>query len=277
MAVRMMLSEQWRSRFNALLITAPLSIAAMIATSCPAIAQISIFPVVIELTADENGESQAFIEVSNQTDELFEASITPKPFTYSRTGGFTTTSDRTSDLSPYLQFYPSELSVPPGTSRTIRVITSFPDDLPQREYRLSLITAELNRRLTPNNNQAPVNHRVAITIYARNGELQPYLQVMGARWNKFNESVELSVKNAGQASARPVVNWGIYRGNQEFMVGSTVPMAVITGTERNLVLNDARLGSLGRGYYQIKGDLVLDAQGGEDSLVQPFSQTIKIP
>src|SRR4028118_870105 len=116
------------------------------------VAQVSISPLVIEVEA-KRGQAQGVINVGNSTNEPFRARVYAEPFTYSRDAGFQTLKKgEQADLTPYLQFSPTELNVPPGVERRIRYIVRLPPSMQEGEYRAVVFTENLKESINENGN-----------------------------------------------------------------------------------------------------------------------------
>ncbi|NES23355.1 MAG: P pilus assembly protein, chaperone PapD, partial [Symploca sp. SIO3E6] len=102
-------------------------------------AQMRISPLVIEVEA-QRGQAQGVISVTNTSNEAFRARVYAEAFTYDRDTGFAILTSSPTDLTDYLQFSPRELTIPPGVTRRVRLISRFPPSLPEGEYRAVVFT-----------------------------------------------------------------------------------------------------------------------------------------
>jgi len=243
----------------------------------PAIAQVSISPLVIEVEA-KRGQAQGVINIGNNTNETFRARVYAEPFTYSRDAGFKTLEKgQESDLTPYLQFSPTELNVPPGVERRIRFIVRLQPNLPEREYRAVVFTENLKQNINGTGNNIAISTRIGVTIYVRQGNLSPTITVKDASWNYEQKQLQMLVINTGDASARPQVNWTLKQGENVVKTGNLNPTGIIAKTERNFLLGypgkDQSL--LAPGEYQLSGEL--NWSEGENQRTKSFAVNLIIP
>lgn len=243
----------------------------------PAQAQVGLSPLVIELQS-ERGQAEGVINVINNTNEEFRARIYVEPFTYTREDGFETLESDPDDLTPYLQFSPRELAVPPNTTRRVRFISRFAPGMPQGEYRAVIFTESLQEVTASNGTQVDLRTRIGATVYIRNGDLSPVLEASGARYDGEDKQVQLLVQNTGPASARTQIAWELSQGGQVVRSGLTGEASVIAETERYLKVLDFAHGDepLAPGNYQINGELRW--LGPDQNVVTtPFSADFTIP
>ncbi|MBE9124622.1 P pilus assembly protein, chaperone PapD [Coleofasciculus sp. LEGE 07092] len=238
-------------------------------------AQMRISPLVIEAQANR-GQAQGIINVTNNSNEPFRGRVYAEPFTYGD-NGFQSLTSSPSDLTPYLQFSPRELTVPPGVTRRIRLITRFPPSLPEGEYRAVVFTETLQETTDSSGNSVALTARIGTTVYVRQGDLSPNLAVESASWNPEQKKIQLRVQNTGQASARPAVSWTLQQGNTEVETGTLDPTGIVAESDRNFLLNYSAQGQPAptAGKYQLTGELVW-AQG-DNQRTQPFSVNLTIP
>jgi len=240
-------------------------------------AQVSLSPMIIELQA-ERGQAQGVINITNNTPEEFRARVYVEPFTYTRDEGFTTLPSDPDDLTPYLQFSPRELSVPPNASRRIRFVSRFPPSMPQGEYRAVIFTENLVETLTSTGVQVDLKTRIGATVFIRNGELLSALTATTARVAPENRQVQLLVQNTGPASARAQIVWELAQGGQVVRSGATEGEAVIAETERYLRVLDFANGDdpLAPGTYQLQGEIRWLSPDRE-VLTEPFNASFTMP
>lgn len=239
-------------------------------------AQVSISPLVIEAEA-KRGQAQGIITVSNSSNEPFRARVYAEPFTYSRDAGFQALTSSPNDLTPYLQFSPRELVVPPGVTRRVRLITRFPPSLAEGEYRAVVFTENLNEAIDSRGNNVAIATRVGVTLYVRQGDISPSLVVENASWNPEKKQIQLLVSNTGQASARSAVNWTLKQGETVVQTDNTDPTPVISQSDRNILLNypTPNQPALSPGEYQLTGELVWGDENNKST--QPFTVNLMIP
>lgn len=244
-------------------------------TNLPAQSQVSLSPMIIDLQANR-GQSQSSINISNSSDEPFRARVYAQPFTYDRNTGFKTLSSSPNDLNPYLQFSPRELIVPPGVTRKVRLITHFPPNLPDGEYRSVVFTEKLEETKDSNGNKVNVATRIGATVYVRQGSLSPKIVADNAEWNPQKQQIQLLVKNTGKASARAAVKWTLRQGNKVIKQGNVDPNFIIAESDRYIPLNlpQQKESAIASGEYELSGELVW---GDKNQNKQKFTLKLTIP
>lgn len=239
-------------------------------------AQVSLSPLVIEVQA-RRGQAQGVINVSNTSNQPFRARVYAEPFTYSRDTGFKTLTSSPSDLTPYLQFSPRELVVPPGVTRRVRLITRFPPSLNQGEYRAVIFTENLRQTTDDSGNSVALKTRIGATVYVRQGDLSPNLSVEKGSWNQSQQQIQLLVNNAGEASVRPAVSWILKRGETVVETGNIEPTGIVAESDRYFLLRypnqDQSIPPAGE--YQISGELLWSNQDRQEKA--PFKVNLTIP
>ncbi len=248
-------------------------------------AQMTVSPVFIETQA-KRSQAQGVISVTNIGDTVLRARVYAEPFTYTDTGvQFLEPGQGGSDLIPYLQFSPTELVIPPGATRRIRLISRFPPNLPDGEYRAMIFTERLlDSQEVPGdsngNSDAPVikiNARIGSAFYVRQGNITSNLSVVGASWNSNQQRFQLLLENAGSASEHVRVDWQLKRGEAPIMSGSLPTSTVVAQSQRHLQLRPANpdTTSLPAGDYQLVGEVSWEAADRPQRL--PFNLTVTIP
>lgn len=252
-----------------------------------ALGQMKVSPLVIETQARRN-QAQGVVSVTNVGDTILRVRVYAEPFTYTDTGFQSLASGAvTGDLTPYLQFSPAELVIPPGAVRRIRLITRFPPGVADGEYRAMIFAEKLaNPDETPNSEVGTVeaetplitiNVRIGSAFYVRQGDVSSNLSVLGASWNSTQQNPQLLLANTGLASERVSVDWQLKRDGAEIARGSLSSATVITQSQRQLQLRpDSPLPNpLPAGDYQLTGE----ARWEEGRRLQqlPFSLLVTIP
>jgi len=255
------------------------SLLSLAAIAMPVQAQVRLSPLVIEEQA-VRGQAQGVLNISNNTNEPFRARLYVAPFTYDDDEGFQYLESDSSDLSPYLQFSPRELQVPPNTTRRIRFVSRFPPSMPEQEYRAVLVTENLREIASGDGIQVIVQAQVGATVYIRNGDLAANLAAVNASFDPSNNQLGLLVQNTGPASARPKVFWALSQGGREVYSGETGETTVITGSDRRITLNspsgqNRAMPALAGSGYQLSGELVWE---NEDDVItrQPFDVEVTL-
>lgn len=236
-------------------------------------AQMSVSPLVIEAQANR-GQAQAIINVTNTSNQPFRGRVYAESFTYGD-NGFQILDSSPSDLTPYLQFSPRELTVPPGVQRRIRLITRFPPSLPEGEYRAVVFTETLQETTDSGGNSVALTARIGTTVYVRQGDLSPNLAVENASWNSEQGQIQVLVQNTGMASARPAVSWTLKQGNGVVETGNLKPTGIVAESERQFLLNYPNPGQLAAGQYQLTGEFIWAED--DERRTQPFSVDLMIP
>ncbi|MEQ8382869.1 MAG: P pilus assembly protein, chaperone PapD [Coleofasciculus sp. A1-SPW-01] len=244
--------------------------------SSTALAQLGASPLIIEAEANR-GQAQTMINVINAGDTPLRARIYTEPFTYDRDKGFQTLSSDTNDLSPYLQFSPRELTIPPGVTRRVRLRAILAPSLPDGEYRTAVFAETLKESVNGSGKNVGVITRVATTVYIRKGDVSPNLTVDSAQFNANQKTLQLLVKNIGDASVRLGSNWQLKQAGKIIQTGESVPTAIVAQSDRNLILNnhpESEALALLPGNYQLTGELIW---GDDNSNQLPFSVTLTVP
>lgn len=244
--------------------------------SSTALAQLGASPLIIEAETNR-GQAQTMINVINSGDTPLRARIYTEPFTYDRDKGFQTLPSDTNDLSPYLQFSPRELTIPPGVTRRVRLRAILAPSLPDGEYRTAVFAETLKESVNGSGKNVGVITRVATTVYIRKGDVSPNLTVDSAEFNANQKTIHLLVENIGDASVRLGANWQLKQGERIIQTGESVPTAIVAQSDRNLILNnhpESEPLALLPGNYQLTGELIW---GDDNSNKLPFSVNLTVP
>lgn len=250
----------------------PLALAALVlgAVEAPALARLSVSPMVIEESATQ-GQAQAVITLSNTGQTPERVRIYAVPFTYGRDGvELGATSER--DLTPYLLFSPRELVIEPGQTRRVRLVSQLLPSLGEGEFRAVVFTEPLNAAPTetPGRMTIGVRPRIGVTVYVRQGQVLPDLDVLSATARPAEGRIALLVANDGDATARPVTDWLLSRDGTTVASGRHNATTVIAGGDRNLMIEPET--TLAPGTYTLSGTLTWFVNGRQESL--PFSLPI---
>jgi hypothetical protein len=249
----------WKSSFPTIALSL---IAASIAL--PARANLSISPLVVELDAKQ-GQAQGTITVGNGGENPFRARSYAVPFTYDRETGFQELKTAPNDLTPYLQFSPTELAVPGADRRRLRFIGRLAPSLPEGEYRAMIFTETLDQPLpteVTTSGETTVTStivpRMGVAVYVRKGKLSPKLTIDSVRFNPTVQQPQILVKNSGKATAIVMSEWTIKQGDRTVSAGLVSDTTVIAEGDRyiNVKLPDADLAKLAPGEYQIQGNVL---------------------
>jgi len=266
-------------------------------TPGPARSQVGVTPLSIQAYA-ERGVARSTITVRNTTDQPNRVRVYTEPFTYDRDHGFMTLQESEEDLSPYLRFSPRELTIPPATSRRIRLLAVLPPSLPDGEYRTAVFTETLTEAVDSDDNTVRVQARIAVTVYVIKGQVQPDLSVEKVQYGINDDDtpdddtplapyLEVLVRNQGQATALPQVVWWLTRGDQDkvLLEGESPKGSVIADSTRRFTLpltseTTTNFTSLAPGEYQFQGQLVwwpgLEPSVGDEPETLPFSLPLTV-
>ncbi|BAZ27868.1 hypothetical protein NIES4074_02960 [Cylindrospermum sp. NIES-4074] len=239
-------------------------------------AQMSVSPLVIEAKA-ERGQAQGTITVINTSNTPSRVRVYAEPFTYSRDAGFQTLSSSPNDLTNYLQFSPRELTIKPGESRRVRLISRLAPNLPDGEYRAVIFNETLTEAKDSAGNNVALVARIGVTFYVRKGNVSPNLGVDSASFNPEQKQLQLLIRNSGQATARPSVSWTLRRGETVVKTGQVDASAVIANSDRHFLLNypSKDQPALASGQYQLSGELIWGEDNKKSKL--PFNVNVSIP
>ncbi|MBG1245503.1 P pilus assembly protein, chaperone PapD [Nostoc sp. NZL] len=266
-----MFNNNWRS-----LAAVSAGLFALILFPVAAKAQMSVSPLVIEAKA-ERGQAQGMITISNTSKTPSRIRIYAQPFTYSRDAGFQTLSSSPSDLTKYLQFSPRELTVKPGEVRRVRLISRLAPNLPDGEYRAVVFNETLTESKDAAGNNVTLVARIGVTLYVRKGNLSPKLAIDSASFNPEQKQIQLLVRNSGQATVLPSVNWTLRQGQTVVKTGRVDANAVVANSDRNFLLSypNKDQPALNPGQYQLSGELFWGEDSNKSKL--PFNINITIP
>ncbi len=243
-------------------------------------AQVSISPLIIE-TQSQQGEATGFFNVSNSSNEPFRARLYAEPFTYGRDAGLETVKTNPNDLTPYLEFSPRELVVPPQTARRVRMIVRFAPNTEPGEYRAVIFTEKLQDAQEEEGFRFNIVSRIGTVVYVRHGDVSSNLVVDSASFNSEKNQVQVLVRNTGNATARPKLVWALKQGNTEVKTGETDNTTVIAQGDRNILLSypNTDQPTLAPGDYQLTGELVWNENKGSknETVKVPFSLNFVIP
>lgn len=246
-------------------------------------AQIGVSPLVIQEQA-ERGQAQGIINVRNTTNEPIRVRVYTEPFVYDREKGFQTVETHEADLTPYLRFSPTEMTIPAGAERRVRFVAQFPPSLLDREYRAAIFSETLQETQNNQQNSVGIIARIGVTVYVRKGNLQPNLTVDSASYNAKENLVGLLVKNTGEATALPKVIWQISQNGSTIVSGETPETTVMARLDRIINLSLIKQEentqkqekiNLKKGEYQLTGQLVWQ-EGNNNPTIIPFETKISV-
>ncbi|MBD2777029.1 P pilus assembly protein, chaperone PapD [Iningainema sp. BLCCT55] len=239
-------------------------------------AQVSVSPLVIEAKADR-GQAQGMITITNTSNTPNRVRVYAEPFTYNRDTGFQSLpANSPNNLTPYLQFSPRELTIQPGESRRVRLISQLAPSLADGEYRAVVFNETLSDAKDNAGNNVSLVARIGVTFYVRKGNFSPNLAVDSASFNTQQKQIQLLVRNSGKATARPSLNWTLRRGETVVKTGQVDANAVVAQSDRHFLLNfPGKEQALASGTYQLSGELVWGEDKEKTKL--PFNVNFTIP
>jgi P pilus assembly chaperone PapD len=239
-------------------------------------AQIGISPIIIE-TQESDGQSQATINVINNTNAPFRARVYAESFTYDKEKGFNIISQNTESLVPYLKFSPRELNVPAGVTRRVRLSVQLPPNLPAGEYRSAIFTENLEQQQQTNSKgvMTTISTRIGVVMFVRKGEGAAKVTISTATWNPAKNQILLTMNNAGKASAFPEVNWTIAQAGTKIKTGKIDASGIIANSDRDVKINLSEQDlKLKPGNYKLSGELSWGEQEAKTTV--PFAMDVTI-
>jgi P pilus assembly chaperone PapD len=231
----------------------------------------SVSPMVTIAEA-RNGQAKGSITVANLGTKILRMRVSAEDFTYDKKDGFKTIDRHELSAVPYLQFSPRELVIPPGVSRSIRVVSILPPSLQNSEYRAVLFLEELEEKNVKNNNgnAVIVSSRVGSVFYINKGINKSDIQATKAIWNN---KLSIVLTNKGQQSGYPNVNWQIEKDGKEVAKDTLKGILIQSGNEQEVELKyKGQPVSLSSGSYNLSGQII---DSGKKNV--PFSLKINIP
>jgi P pilus assembly chaperone PapD len=264
-----MLRQNWLS-----LTAASVGLSALVLFPNVAQAQMSVSPLVIEAKA-ERGQAQGIITISNTSNAPTRVRVYAEPFTYDRENGFKTLPSSRNDLTKYLQFSPRELTINPGESRRVRLISRLAPNLTDGEYRAVVFNETLTEGKDSAGNNVALVARIGVTFYVRKGNVAPSLSMKDASFNTQRKQIQVLVNNSGQATAITGITWKLSQNGKVIKTGKVDPSAVIANSDRYFFLSylDQEKEGLKPGEYQLSGDLTW----GENSQNKlPFNVNVSV-
>jgi P pilus assembly chaperone PapD len=245
----------------------------LIASSQMVLAQMMVNPIVIE-TETKKGQAKGSFSITNTSSSPLRARVVAEPFSYGKQG-FESLKTSPTDLTPYLNLSPREFTLQPGQTRQVRLSAQLLPSLTNREFRAVIFTDNLTaEEETKSATQATVLPRIGVTFYVRHGNIEPQLGVEQSAISADQKMINLVIKNAGNATVRPVVRWKIMDKDQSIASGQSENITIIAGGDREIPLSIALEKPLAVGSYQLAGELIW--KKGKQQQVQPFSTPLVI-
>lgn len=251
---------------------------------------LNLIPSIVELNS-EGGQSEGVFNIVNaSTTAPIRARLYAEPFSYTDRG-FRPEPNSKADLTPYLVFSPRELTLGPGQSRQVRLVTRIPKDITNKEYRAVVYVQSLTE--SPDNPNAPKDvvtvtmglaTRIGATVYARQGKIAPNFNITGVEYNPKERQILLGVQNTGNGSTRPYIEWTIKQGDKEIVSQVSEPTSIVPESSRKFPISYPAKDEkpLPAGTYNFSGKLVWVNKGWAlnsktDQNVLPFNFPLTIP
>lgn len=242
------------------------ALAMLLAVPTIAQAQVGITPMLIDAES-HRGQARGMFSVTNTSDEVIRVRVSAYPFTYDA-NGFKVLPTSPTDLTPYLAFSPRELVIQPGQTRQVRLSARLLPSLKDREFRAVIFTENL--KAMTDRNGAAIVPRIGVTVYVRQGATESKLSVDSAQYSAAK--LALLVKNTGNATARPQVNWKLSNAGGTVISGTSDPTTIVAEGERKLMLNLPK--TIAPGSYQLSGELVWQKDASRKA--QSFNLPLKV-
>jgi len=251
---------------------------------------LNLIPSIVELNS-EGGQSEGVFNIVNvSTTAPVRARLYAEPFSYTD-GGFRPEPNSKADLTPYLVFSPRELTVGPGQSRQVRLVTRIPRNMTNKEYRAVVYVQSLTE--SPDNPNAPKDvvtatmgfiTRIGATVYARQGNTAANLNITGVDYNPKERKILLGVQNTGNGSTRPYIEWTLKQGEKEIVSRVNQPISIVAESSRKFPISYPAKDEqpLPAGTYNFSGKLVWVNKGWAlnsktNQNVLPFNFPLTIP
>jgi hypothetical protein len=264
--------------FNTVTILGGLTVASSsMVLSAPAYAQavsITVSPMVT-ISKIKGAQSRASFSVTNKSQIPIRTRIYAQDFDYDVEKGYVKTTSHSNSANPYLQFSPKELVIPPGVTREVRVNITIPPSKADGEYRVAVFTEDLTeRKITDTKNKyiTIIRPQIGSIFFVSKGSISPQLTALSVGWNPETNRPRLLLKNQGQSSAYPEVDWKLKQGNAEIASHSIQGIVLQAGKERAIDLKIAPETKLTPGNYTLLGEI-----DNKDGKTIPFSLSVTVP
>jgi hypothetical protein len=261
---------------NAVAVISGLTIAGLSAVSTPVFAQsvsIGVSPMVT-ITQLKGAQARASFAVTNASNIPIRTRIYAQDFNYDSEKGYVKIDSHANSASPYLQFSPKELIIPPGVTREVRINITIPPSKPDGEYRVAVFTEDLTERkiVDSKKNITVIRPQIGSIFFISKGSISPQLSAVSVGWNAETKRPRLLLKNQGQVSAYPNVDWKLKQGNTEITNHLVQGVVLQAGRERAIDLYIDPKNKLTPGNYILVGEI--DNKKGKN--VQ-FSLGVTVP
>jgi P pilus assembly chaperone PapD len=243
--------------------------------SATALAQsvsISVSPMVT-IQPMKGSQAKANFSVTNAGETPIRTRIYAEDFDYDREEGYVKIARHPSSATPYLQFSPRELTIAPGVTREVRVNITIPPSQPDKEYRVAVFTEDLTERKPSSGRfKSVIRPQIASIFYIAKGKLTTEISAESVSWDPKQNIPRLLLKNRGQVSAYPDINWKLSQGKTEITSGIIRGIVLQSERERIGNIEIAPEIKLKPGNYTLVGEI--DSKNGKNV---PFSLSLTIP
>jgi hypothetical protein len=222
----------------------------------------------------QGSQSRASFSVTNSGTTPIRTRIYAQDFEYDKDKGYVKIASHPNSAAPFLQFSPKELVIPPGVTRDVRLNITIPPSQPDGEYRVAIFTEDLTERKITDPNQkfvTVIRPQIASLFFVTKGNVTSQLSAVSVGWNSDKKSPRLVLKNLGQASAYPAINWQIEQGGKSIVNSEIRGIVIQNGKERAVDLKFDEKTKLAPGQYKLVGKI---SSGGKQV---PFALDLNIP
>jgi hypothetical protein len=235
---------------------------------------ITVSPMVT-ISQIKGAQSKSSFSVRNNGQTAIRTRIYAQDFDYDTQKGYTKIDGHANSASPYLQFSPKELTIPPGVTREVRLNITIPPSKPDGEYRVAVFTEDLTeRKITDPKSKyiTVIRPRIGSIFFVTKGNIAAQLSAVSVGWNPETNKPRLVLKNQGQKSAYAEVNWKLKQGNTEIASHSIQGIVLQNGRDRAVDLKIDPETKLAPGAYTLVGEI--DNKTGKNT---PFSLGVNVP
>jgi hypothetical protein len=223
----------------------------------------------------KGAQSRSSFSVANKSQIPIRTRIYAQDFDYDTNDGYFKTTDTRHSANPYLQFSPKELTIPPGGTREVRLNITIPPSKPDGEYRVAVFTEDLTERKIDDKNNpyiTIIRPQIASVFFVAKGAITPDINAVSVTWNPATKKPRLLLKNQGQASAYPEVNWQLKQGEKEVASYIIPGIVLLAQRERAIDLRIPPNQKIAPGNYKLTGQI-----NDKNGKIAPFSLDVNIP
>lgn len=238
----------------------------------PLNANLSLAPIYLEITNNQQSRNTGVLTVGNTSDQPIRISLSTTFFNYDYNGVFQRLNTGEYDLTNYLIYTPREITIPPHNFQRIRLQTTLPSNLPEGEYRVAIFAETLQTNANQNSNyQVNLTTRIGSAIYVRNGNLSPNINISTVNFNPENQQLRLLVNNTGNATAIANIKWQLSQNGNVTITGKGGG-SYLPNSETNSLLKPDQNVNLTGENYQLTGEMIYQENDREITL--PFNFNI---